>query len=375
MVGVPGSSAAAASGDEGGHKCSVLCSGVYSRLHPDKGERSICQKFQSHYSKSSSHPGRMLRSQQAISGMPTTKPDRPPCFYFILQWWWLATLHHQARGSSDPLSHLDTLCDSITVMKIFHHHNGSTIYNILCHLLYYGIPFSTVIPKDTLPPPLPFHGVLTLGWCPVSHHIKPSEYTFYHNQLLYFFKQLYSYAAFGMGGIVWHLACTMVSDNLADSLVINRPSDAVGNSHSTECFTNRSILCDDSFTEQELDFICGIYKIVTGNMFFFFAVNYLVKLTCLIIIGHVDQTANVSWWPKHNTFMRFSLWQGYWSPAYKARFQDQLSCIKDQSATLWAVNQWTMNILQYARKIWDFLKLNANATHKFLLSLDGQQLA
>ena len=61
----------------------------------------------------------------------------------------------------------------------------------------------------------------------------------------------------------------MVSDNLADSLVINRPSDAVGNSHSTECFINRSILCDDSFTEQELDFICGIYKIVTGNMFFF----------------------------------------------------------------------------------------------------------
>ena len=75
----------------------------------------------------------------------------------------------------------------------------------------------------------------------------------------------------------------MVSDNLADSLVINRPSDAVSNSHSTECFTNRSILCDDSFTEQELDFICGIYKIVTGNVYFF-AVNYLVKLTCLIIM-------------------------------------------------------------------------------------------
>ena len=97
------------------------------------------------------------------------------------------------------------LCDSITVMKIFHHYNGSTIYNILCHLLSYGIPFSTVIPKDTFTPPLPFHGVLTLGWCPVSHHVKLSEYTFYHNQLLYFFKQLYSYAAFGMGWIVWHL--------------------------------------------------------------------------------------------------------------------------------------------------------------------------
>ena len=36
MVGVPGSSTAATSGDEGGYKSSVLCGGVYSRLHPDK---------------------------------------------------------------------------------------------------------------------------------------------------------------------------------------------------------------------------------------------------------------------------------------------------------------------------------------------------
>ena len=141
----------------------------------------------------------------------------------------------------------------------------------------------------------------------------------------------------------------MVSDDLADSLVINRPSDAVGNSHSAKCFTNGSILCNNSFTEQELDFICGVYKIVTGNTFFF-AVNYLVKLTCLIIIGCVDQTADVSWWPKHNTFMRSGLWQGYWSPAYEAWFQDWLSCIKDQSTTPLAANQWTMNILWHARK-------------------------
>ena len=185
------------------------------------------------------------------------------------------------------------LHDSITILQIFHHHNRSTIYNILCHLLYYGILFSITIPKDTLPPPLPFCSVPTLGWHPVGHRIKPFEYAFYHNQLLYFFKQPYSRAAFGMGGIVWCLAHTMVSDDLADSLVINGPSNAVGNSHSSKCFMNESILCNNSFTEQELDFICGVYKIVTGNVFFF-AVNYLVKLTCLIIIGHADQTTDVS---------------------------------------------------------------------------------
>ena len=108
---------------------------------------------------------------------------------------------------------------------------------------------------------------------------------------------------------------------------------------------------------------------------FFFCCQYLVELTCLIIIGRADQTADVSWWPKHNTFVRSGLWQGYWSPACEAWFQDRLSCIKDQSATLWAANQWTTNISRHARKTQDFLKPNANAAHKFLLSPDGQQLA
>ena len=167
------------------------------------------------------------------------------------------------------------LRDPITVMQIFRRHNGSTIYNALRHLLYYGIPFSTAIPKDTLPPPLPFRGVPTLGWRPVGHRVKPSEYAFYHDQLLYFFKQPYSRAAFGMGGIVWRLARAMVNDDFTDSLVMNGPSDSVGNSYSTERFTNGSILCDDSLTEQELDFICGVYKIATGNAFFF-----LLSISC-----------------------------------------------------------------------------------------------
>ena len=167
------------------------------------------------------------------------------------------------------------LRDPITVMQIFRRHNGSTIYNSLRHLLYYGIPFSTTIPKDMLPPPLPFRGVPTLGWRPVGHRVKPSEYTFYHDQLLYFFKQPYSHAAFGMGGIVWRLARAMVNDDFTDSLVMNGPSDSVGNSYSTERFTNGSILCDDSLTEQELDFICGVYKIATGNAFFF-----LLSISC-----------------------------------------------------------------------------------------------
>ena len=224
-----------------------------------------------------------------------------------------------------------------------------------------------------LPPPLPFHGVPTLGWHPVGHCIKPSEYAFYHDQLWYFFKQPYSHAAFGMGGIVWCLAHTMVSDDLTDSLVINRPSMwatvILPNASQMGPFFATTALLSKSWISY-VEFIK-----LRQVMHFFLAVHYLVKLTCLIIIGCADQTADVSWWPKHNMFMRSGLWQGYWLPTCEVWFQDWLSCIEDQSATIWATNQWTTNISQHARKTWDFLKLNANITHKFLPSLDGQWLA
>ena len=157
------------------------------------------------------------------------------------------------------------LHDPISVIQIFRCHHKSTIFNITRHFLYHGIPFSTIIPKSALPPPLPYRDAPTLGWCPHGYEVKAFKYAFYHDKLHLFFKQSYSHAALSMGGIVWCLAHAMVNDDLVDSVVVNGPSDAAGKQCSSVEFTNGEILCDDNLTEGELDFICGVYKVATAT--------------------------------------------------------------------------------------------------------------
>ena len=247
----------------------------------------------------------------------------------------------------------------------------STIFNITRHFLYHGIPFSTVIPKSALPPPLPYRDAPTLGWCPHGYEVKAFEYAFYHDKLHLFFKQSYSHAALSMGGIVWRLAHAMVNDDLVDSVVVNGPSDAAGKQCSSVEFTNGEILCDDNLTEGELDFICGVYKVATATG----KITTFGFCSCTDVpSGRAKQTADMSWWPKHNTFMRSSLWQGYWSPACESWFQSHLTTISEQRTSLKSSKQWTKEISRYHKQSRNFLKPHRNAACEFLLGPRGHSL-
>lgn len=157
------------------------------------------------------------------------------------------------------------LDDPVTVVQICRLYRDSTVYDILRHLFNHGISFSTCIPESELPVILPLRMPQTLGWRPANHIIKPSEYPFYHDKLYYFFREPHSRAAFGMGGIVWRLACAVVDRDFVDNTVLGGPSDEVATHRSTFSFTSGERLCDDNLTEQELDFICGVYKVSTGK--------------------------------------------------------------------------------------------------------------
>jgi hypothetical protein len=57
-------------------------------------------------------------------------------------------------------------------------------------------------------------------------------------------------------------------------------------------------MCDDQLSEEESDLICGVYKVSTDMA--------SVVLNCLfflrISLAYGDQTADMSWWPKHSTW-------------------------------------------------------------------------
>jgi hypothetical protein len=72
-------------------------------------------------------------------------------------------------------------------------------------------------------------------------------------------------AALLKGGLIWRLAKEVLGDSM-DEYALAGPSQSVvefGDSFSVEA--GRQELTDDTLSEQELDFICGLYKVYTGR--------------------------------------------------------------------------------------------------------------
>ena len=77
---------------------------------------------------------------------------------------------------------------------------------------------------------------------------------------------------------------------------------------------------DDNLSTSEIDLICWVYKLPTGQGV---------------------QTADISWWPKQSTWVRLNVDVGYWSPDNKVWFRARLSKIwageaQPMNATCWA---------------------------------------
>ena len=94
---------------------------------------------------------------------------------------------------------------------------------------------------------------------------------------------------------------------------------------------------DDALTENELDLICGVYKLYSESSIFITTYS----LTYLGPTVHRDQFADVSWWPKQSTFMASGLNVGYWSPDCEAWFQSRARAIMDGSATVKNARVWS----------------------------------
>jgi hypothetical protein len=136
--------------------------------------------------------------------------------------------------------------------------------DIACELLARGIEFQTFVqgdphlrtPERLVPR---FSG---LGYCPPQYKPDHIDYAAYEQQRNHLLSSR-SQAALLMGGIAACLAREAVSFNN----ICNRPSDHVF-WDGTVLFNERSPSSgywDDSLTPDELDIICSIYKIATGE--------------------------------------------------------------------------------------------------------------
>ncbi|KAJ7848863.1 hypothetical protein B0H14DRAFT_3452903 [Mycena olivaceomarginata] len=130
------------------------------------------------------------------------------------------------------------------------------------------------------------------------------------------------------GGIVGRLACTVVSDEE----VCRGPTDDV--TIDGTCLwdgVSASAYWDDSLTEQEIDLICGVYHISTGQ-------------PDPSAFGGV-QTTTQSWWPRPSSMAQSGLNVGWWTPMSESWFQRRLRQLDDPPwADLLTSAKWKNNL-------------------------------
>ncbi|KAF8577003.1 hypothetical protein K439DRAFT_1365760, partial [Ramaria rubella] len=106
-------------------------------------------------------------------------------------------------------------------------------------------------------------------------------------------------AALLQGGIVWQLAI----ESLGALAALEGPSlDSVTLSRSWK-LPDGTLLYDDEISDTEMDLICSVYHIYTGNK---------------------EQYSEDSWWPKHSQWAACGLNMGYWTLSCEVWFQIQL---------------------------------------------------
>jgi hypothetical protein len=168
------------------------------------------------------------------------------------------------------------------------------------------------------------------------------DYHTYEAQREVFFGHPHARAALLAGGITWRLAL----ENIPHESAISGPSVCAHHFGKHLVTLSHGTLIDDELTDNEFDLISGVYKVYTGNG---------------------QQTSDSSWWPKQSTWMKSTLWPGYWTQICENWYQRRLDAILTCGATPLTASKWASAL----RRSHDTQRLHdgiASASRDFLFS-------
>jgi hypothetical protein len=131
------------------------------------------------------------------------------------------------------------------------------------YLMGQGIPFNTLNPCHTFSPPLtgPPPPPISLGVRPIGYQPDAADYAAYEAARDHFLRSSRARAAILKGGIVWRLAMEFIGPGC----VLTGPSDVASSEGQIFHFTDDTIFCEDILNDDELDLICGVYRVYTGR--------------------------------------------------------------------------------------------------------------
>ncbi|KAK0478060.1 hypothetical protein EDD18DRAFT_1087068 [Armillaria luteobubalina] len=210
------------------------------------------------------------------------------------------------------------------------------MYDIIRELLDRGISFNFAIPGPYRSPkaePDPIHARIA-GYRPKNYKPDHLDFVAYEWHRNAFLRSPRGRAACLMGGIVGRLARGIVSYEQ----VYRGPSeDVFEDGVNLQDSGQPSVtLWDDRLTSDELDLVCGVYRIDTGQR------------------GQYSNQMNIiSWWPKPSAWETSGLYIGFWSSDCEAWFQRRLDDIHSGKADLRTLTQWkhSLKFLKQCNKV------------------------
>jgi hypothetical protein len=168
-------------------------------------------------------------------------------------------------GLGDDLQWIIILEDPTAVLECLRQADNS-ITALAGFLFLNSMSFATCLPRTCFPPNPnhPSQPLITLGWRASSQQLGASEYTYYEALRDRFLNSPRGCAALLQGGIVWRLAIETLGDGAAEQRVLAGPSGE-GLEYASKWYIEGREWCDDALTEAEMNLICGVYQVATGE--------------------------------------------------------------------------------------------------------------
>lgn len=256
-------------------------------------------------------------------------------------------IHYFIQSAGPPLQNDPSwelvVDDPLTALECLRRDLGPSVVDVARLFLCTGRPFSTRICSNihhipAHPPRL--RDPVSLGWRRLGYKGDSNDYAGYESRRTAFLAQSRGRKAVLAGGIVWRLAINSVE---LPHVLVGPSEDVFEYGDVIRSDSDGGLLWDDSLFEDELNLICGVYKVQTN----------------------ANQTSDSSWWPKHAVWMTGRLNVGYWSVGCETWFQKRLMAIRDGTAHLKTSAEWR-DSLKFWRATGPFIANSKQAAATFL---------
>lgn len=293
------------------------------------------------------NPNYILRRREFVTSIRSEKTGAGLVF-------WIDAINlHPSRNAQWRL----IVEDPVTALECLRRRWGPHSVDIAYELYSRGCAFQTCI-LSNCPPVHDRPVTIGLGYRLSGYKPCMRDYVTYEGIRNNFLTTPRARAALLKGGIVWRLAREVVSDA---AVALGPSSEVYGTGRR---FSSREgVFWDDDLSEDELDLICGVYKVFTGGLQHWFAVVCLFAL----LLGKGLQDSHMSWWPKHSTWIKSSLNTGYWSDTCEKWFQLRLSSIRSGEASLRSGQNWSQSIDRLENRAKRFFHANRELATQVLV--------